>query len=62
MADQHRKPDPQPQADDAAIGRDSRLGPGMPRWVKVFLMVGVALVLLLVVALVTGVGGDHGPG
>ena len=37
-------------------------GPGMPRWVKVFLAVGLALVLLFAVARLTGVGGDHGPG
>lgn len=36
--------------------------PGMPGWVRVFLIVGLALVLLVVVAKVTGMGGDHGPG
>lgn len=36
--------------------------PAMPRWVKVFLSVVAALVLLVVVAKVTGAGGDHGPG
>ena len=35
---------------------------GMPRWVRVFLLVGLALVLLFVVGKLTGVGGDHGPG
>ena len=35
---------------------------GMPRWVKVFLIVGLALVLLVLVGKVTGVGGGHGPG
>ena len=34
----------------------------MPRWVKVSLIVVLALVLLLVVAKMTGLGGDHGPG
>ena len=33
-----------------------------PRWVKVLLIVALVLVLLAVVVLVTGVGGDHGPG
>ena len=31
---------------------------GMPRWVKVFLLIGLALVVLIVVMLLTG----HGPG
>lgn len=53
--------DPEPRADDAVVGRD---GPdaGMPRWVKVSLLVGLALVLLFVLAQVTGLAGDHGPG
>lgn len=33
-----------------------------PRWVKVFGVVALAVVLLFVVLLVTGRGGDHGPG
>jgi len=48
-------------------GDDTEAGPdpstaGMPRWVKVFLIVGLALVLLFLVGKVTGLGGDHGPG
>ena len=39
---------------------DSRVG--MPRWVKTSLIVVAGLVLLLVLAKVTGLGGDHGPG
>lgn len=62
MADSSRYPDSKPQPDQAAVGRDSEAGPGMPRWVRVFLIVGVAVVLLFAVAKVTGVGGDHGPG
>ena len=31
---------------------------GMPRWVKVFLLIGVALIVLITVMLLTG----HGPG
>jgi hypothetical protein len=34
----------------------------MPRWVKIFLIIGLLLVLLFVVGKVTGVGGEHGPG
>lgn len=32
---------------------------GMPRWVKVFVIVGVVVAILVVVSLVTG---GHGPG
>ena len=58
MADTHRKPEPGTPAADRARGT----GEGMPRWVKVSLIVGLALVLLFVVANVAGVGGEHGPG
>jgi hypothetical protein len=34
---------------------------GMPRWVKVLGLVVLALLLLLVIAQLTGVAGDHGP-
>ena len=61
MADPLHNRDPDPLADDAIVGRD---GPdaGMPRWVKVSLIVGLALVLLFVFAQVTRLAGDHGPG
>jgi hypothetical protein len=36
--------------------------PGTPRWVKVFGIVGLVLVLLVVIIMFTGVGGQHGPG
>ena len=53
--------DPEPSPDDAVVGREGPNG-GMPRWVKVSLLVGLALVLMFVLAQVTGVAGDHGPG
>ncbi len=62
MADRQRQSEPEDQADETAIERDSRSTPGMPHWVKVFVIVGLALALLFVVAMVAGVGGDHGPG
>ena len=34
---------------------------GMPRWVKVFLIVAIAVAALAVMAMLV-VGGDHGPG
>ena len=36
--------------------------PGMPRWVKVFVLIVILLILLVVVLKLTGIGGDHGPG
>lgn len=35
--------------------------PGTPRWVKVFGIVALVLVVVLVVIMATGVGGEHGP-
>ena len=35
--------------------------PGTPRWVKVFALVAIVLVLL-VVAVMLAIGGEHGPG
>jgi hypothetical protein len=35
---------------------------GMPRWVKITLVIAAVLTLVVVVGLVTGVGGEHGPG
>lgn len=40
---------------------DTETPPGMPRWVKVFVLI-VILVILLVVIIVVIVDGDHGPG
>jgi hypothetical protein len=45
--------DPSPHTDDA---------PGTPRWVKVFGIAGIVLALLVVVMLLVGGPGDHGPG
>ena len=36
--------------------------PGAPRWVTVAGIIVIALVLLVVILLVTGIGGPHGPG
>lgn len=41
-----------------AIGRGS--SPGAPRWVKVFGVIAVIVLVLFVILLLTG--GDHGPG
>ena len=36
--------------------------PGTPRWVKVSGIVVAAIVLLIAIVVVTGIGGPHGPG
>lgn len=49
-------------------GHDTGVGPGpgsttgTPRWVKVFGIIALVLVLLFVISLLTGGGGGHGPG
>lgn len=46
-----------------AGGQDDRESPpGMPRWVKVPLIIIGILVLLFVILQLTGLGGEHGPG
>ena len=37
-------------------------GTGMPGWFKIMLAVIVAVALAFVVAAITGIGGEHGPG
>jgi ABC-type transporter Mla subunit MlaD len=33
-----------------------------PRWVKLFVIIALAVLLLVAVVLATGIGGEHGPG
>jgi hypothetical protein len=40
---------------------DAPVFPGTPRWVKVLGIVALALILLVVVIMATGIGGEHGP-
>ncbi len=52
-------------AERGAAGPLSRPGTaraGVPRWVKVLLGVGVAILAMVFLAVMFGVGGDHGPG
>jgi hypothetical protein len=44
------------------VGPDRPVYPGTPRWVKVFGIIALVLVLLVVIIMFTGVGGEHGPG
>jgi hypothetical protein len=41
---------------------DSPPYPGTPRWVKVFGIIALVLILLFVIMMLTGRGGRHGPG
>lgn len=50
-------PQQEPEADPTA----DAVPPGMPRWVKVPLIVVAALLLIFVILQFTGVGGQHGP-
>ena len=43
-------------------GTDRSLTYSTPRWVKVFGIIVLVMVLLVIVVLVTGLGGEHGPG
>ncbi len=50
------------ETSDTGMPPDGVPQTGMPRWVKLALIIGLVLVLLLVVGRLTGVGGEHGPG
>jgi hypothetical protein len=41
---------------------DRKAPAGMPRWVKVFGIVVIVLILFVLVAVIIGIGGSHGPG
>ena len=47
---------------DSGVGNDRGAPPGTPRWVKLFGIVALVLILLFVVIQLSGRGGDHGPG
>jgi hypothetical protein len=36
--------------------------PPIPRWVKVFGIIALVVILLVGIILIAGVGGEHGPG
>lgn len=44
------------------IRPDPGAPPGVPGWVKVFGIVALVLVVLVAILIVTGIGGEHGPG
>ncbi len=49
-------------ADDTSMGLDRSSTNAVPRWVKVFGIIALVLILLVVIIMFTGLGGDHGPG
>lgn len=49
-------------ADPLRSADSSSRYPGAPRWVKVLGTILIALILLVVMLQLTGVGGRHGPG
>jgi hypothetical protein len=54
-------PDPPPQPDSGGEP-DRPATAGTPRWVKVFGIVALVLVVVFVVLQLIGIGGRHGPG
>jgi hypothetical protein len=63
MADPPRYTDSEPKTGDNISAGPSRSRHRMPRWLKVSLIIAVAVVVLLVVLMLTGAfGGGHGPG
>jgi hypothetical protein len=59
MADPSRYPDAD---DNTGVRPTENRPPSTPRWVKVFGIIAVVLVLLVVVMMIAGRGGEHGPG
>jgi hypothetical protein len=58
MTDRSDDQDPLDDIQPTIVGSRA---PGMPRWVKVFLITAVALIAIMVIAMVAS-GGRHGPG
>ena len=59
MADPPDSPDTR---DDIGVGPDPGSTTGMPRWVKVFGIIALAVVLLFVILMFARGPGGHGPG
>ena len=48
--------------DETGVGPERGSNSGTPRWVKVFGITALVVIVLVVVVALTGLGGDHGPG
>ena len=55
-------PDRPVDATDSEVQAQLAQPPGMPRWVKITLLVVGLLVLILIATAVFAAGGSHGPG
>ncbi|WP_053715388.1 hypothetical protein [Saccharothrix sp. NRRL B-16348] len=57
---------PDPSSDDtdpsSGQGPRSHIPPSVPRWVKTLAVIAGVLVLLALIVVLTGLGGEHGPG
>jgi hypothetical protein len=53
--------DPIPPARDHVAGHEPEARPGVPRWVKVFVVIAIVAIVTVVIINLAG-GGDHGPG
>jgi len=63
MADPPPYPDSNSDTgDDTRVRPDRGSPPSIPRWVKVFGIIVIVLVLLVGIIVFTGIGGQHGPG
>ncbi len=63
MADPPRYPDSKGDTgDDTRVRPTVDRPPSTPRWVKVFGILAIVMVLIFIVIQFTGVGGGHGPG
>lgn len=58
MADASPEPD---TGQEPSGGASQQLTTGTPLWVKVFGIIALVVILVFVVLLVTGRGGEHGP-
>ena len=59
MADPPRYPDSE---GDTGVGPGRGSTTGIPRWVRLSVIIAAVLVLLVVIVMVAGGGGEHGPG
>ncbi|MEH1130754.1 hypothetical protein [Micromonospora sp. CPCC 206061] len=63
MAEAPRYPDGDNREERPADAlRRSESAAGMPRWVKVVGIIAIVVAVLVLVMLLTGLGGEHGPG
>ena len=62
MGDAPYEPEATSDVEAANAQADQAAPPGVPRWVKVSGIIAIVLGVLIVVALLSGAFGEHGPG